>query len=98
LTADQIEAIRSAAAETFGSEARIWLFGSRADDSKRGGDIDLLIQSSATGSETEKLTSKIRFLNLLQKQIGDRKVDVVLETEHDQRPIVRLAHQTGVEL
>ena len=42
-TLDQQTAIRTTVAETFGEEANIWLFGSRVDDNKRGGDIDLLI-------------------------------------------------------
>jgi len=37
--------IRTAVAETFGEDANIWLFGSRVDDNKRGGDIDLLIET-----------------------------------------------------
>ncbi len=28
----------------FGEEARVWLFGSRVNDSKRGGDVDLFVQ------------------------------------------------------
>ena len=46
LTPDQITAIKSAAAENFGTDASVSLFGSRVDDSKRGGDIDLLIRTS----------------------------------------------------
>ena len=44
LTDVQIAAIREATAEVFGPEAQVWLFGSRVEDSKRGGDIDLLIR------------------------------------------------------
>jgi len=40
LTPGQQSAIRSAVAETFGDAANVWLFGSRVDDNKRGGDID----------------------------------------------------------
>lgn len=32
VTRDQIAEIRRAVAETFGAEARVWLFGSRVDD------------------------------------------------------------------
>ena len=98
LTTDQIEAIRSAASDTFGGDARVWLFGSRVDDSKHGGDIDLLIKPSTMDDETKKLKNKIRFLGRLQKLLGDRKIDVVLEAPQDQRSIVRIARKTGVEL
>ena len=40
LTTDQIQAIRDAASSTFGDKAAVWLFGSRVDDAKKGGDID----------------------------------------------------------
>ena len=44
LTQDQQAAILTAATEVFGECAGVWLFGSRADDSKKGGDIDLIIR------------------------------------------------------
>ena len=37
LSADQIEAIKQETAHFFGADARVWLFGSRADDAARGG-------------------------------------------------------------
>ena len=45
LTPAQHSAIRTTATEIFGEDAIIWLFGSRVDDDKRGGDIDLLIET-----------------------------------------------------
>jgi hypothetical protein len=43
LSTDQIQAIYQAATTAFGQGTSVWLFGSRVDDAKRGGDIDLLV-------------------------------------------------------
>jgi len=43
LTHTQQAAIRASVNRVIGAKSRIWLFGSRVNDSKRGGDIDLLI-------------------------------------------------------
>ena len=68
LTPDQQSAIRAIAAETFGDEASIWLFGSRIDDNKRGGDIDLLIETNQ--SMGSRLFPAI--LSYLTEQFEDR--------------------------
>ena len=41
LTATQIDAIKTAAYAVLGEGAQVSLFGSRVDDARRGGDIDL---------------------------------------------------------
>ena len=97
LSPEQIAQIRQSAAESFGPEARVWLFGSRVDDSKRGGDIDLLVQSRALSADTA-LQSKIRMLGLLEARLGERKIDIVIEQPGDVRPIVCVAHETGLAL
>lgn len=97
LTQHQIHAIREAVAEVFGSQAQVWLFGSRVDDNKRGGDIDLLIRP-APGAADELLRRKIRLLGLLERALGERKIDIVIEQPADTRPIVRVARETGVRL
>jgi predicted nucleotidyltransferase len=43
LTPDQRERILRAVHDHVGSDAAVWLYGSRAGDTGRGGDIDLLI-------------------------------------------------------
>lgn len=92
---EQVEIIRRAAQDAFGQDADVWLFGSRVDDSKRGGDIDLLIRPKVTAA---LLTRKVRFLGQLARQLGERKVDVVIEAPGDMRPIVRVARETGIRL
>jgi len=45
LTEEEIKAIVETAKEVFGEKVKIWLFGSRVDLNKRGGDIDLYRKS-----------------------------------------------------
>lgn len=61
LTAQQREVIRAAVREIYGEDSRLWLFGSRVGDTRRGGDIDLLVRPDASdGGYT--LMDKIGFL------------------------------------
>lgn len=52
------------------------LFGSRVDDQKKGGDIDLFIQPANPMSDL--FACKIRFLRSLKNKIGEQKIDIVL--------------------
>lgn len=66
------EFIRGAFDESF-DFAELYLFGSRLDDTKKGGDIDLLIIS-------EKKLDFLQISNfriLLLRRLGDRKIDIV---------------------
>lgn len=102
LTPEQREIIRQATATAFGADARVWLFGSRVDERKRGGDIDLLVQPAHAGGEPGEavvaLTRKLRLLGLLERQLGERKVDVIIEVPGDTRDNVQIAHATGIQL
>ena len=99
LTPDQQSAIRSAAIESFGDTAIIWLFGSRVDDSKRGGDIDLLIETGLS-DVAAIVRAELAFLTKLKMQLGEQKIDVLVDypTRHYTPPIFRIARQTGVLL
>ncbi|MCW0485050.1 nucleotidyltransferase domain-containing protein [Gaoshiqia sediminis] len=79
LTRFQIDSINKLAKKHFGQETTVYLFGSRTDDHKKGGDIDLLINN--TQEETLSLEAKIRFLAQLKAEIGDRKIDVVFDND-----------------
>jgi predicted nucleotidyltransferase len=93
LTEFEITAIKQSALETFGPNVEIILFGSRVDDQKKGGDIDLYIKSQ-TGND---FTHKIKFLLALEQKIGEQKIDVVLATDKN-RPIEQQAISNGVLL
>lgn len=99
LTDQQRAIIRTTVAETFGAEASVWLFGSRIDDTARGGDIDLYIEPLARDAEA-LVDSKLRFLVEIHKRIGEQKIDVVIRRPgcEDSLPIYQVAKQTGIKL
>ena len=68
LTPEQVTIIKKAGAETFGDSARVWLFGSRVDDHKRGGDIDLLIETVETYVR-RIVKTELAFMVKLQMQL-----------------------------
>jgi len=76
LSEEQCSAIKKVVQEALGMKAHVWLFGSRVDDGKRGGDIDLYV-------ETEKaceLRDKIQLMTKIQLAIGMRKVDLIINS------------------
>ena len=84
-------AIRTAI-ENLDACACIYLFGSRVDDSKKGGDIDLLVLSKKLSGENKRA---IRMK--LHELIGEQKIDIIIALD-DSDPFVKLALQTGVKL
>ena len=71
----------------------MFLFGSRTDDSKKGGDIDLYINAETC----KDLKHKNKFLLLLEQKIGEQKVDVVF-AENESRAIEQQAILHGIRL
>ena len=89
------EKLVSLAKENFGEDCKLYLFGSRVDDSKKGGDIDLLLECKDEISSEQK----IMFLANVQRNITERKVDLLIADKNRQDlEIVRIAKETGIEL
>ena len=96
LTDHEVAAIKAAAREAFGETAVVRLFGSRLDDSVKGGDIDLHLEVEPECSDYRH-TGNFRW-NLMNR-IGERAVDVViLERGRAPRRIDRVAMAEGVRL
>lgn len=91
LTPEEQSVIKAAVAAQ-DPEAEVWLFGSRADDSKRGGDIDLLIFSQTMGSG-----EKGDVWWELQEKLGEQKIDIVVAKDLSE-PFVRLVMEKAVRL
>jgi len=75
LSSMQVQAITSVFQDTF-SHGKVILFGSRVDDQRKGGDIDLYIQPAEVMPDL--VMRKIKFLSMLKSKIGDQKIDLVL--------------------
>ncbi|MEW5817078.1 MAG: nucleotidyltransferase domain-containing protein [Spirochaetota bacterium] len=52
--------IKKAVFDNFGRNARVFLFGSRVDDTKRGGDIDLVITIKEDADENRLVVNVAR--------------------------------------
>ena len=98
LTQFQIATINKFARKHFGHDTTVYLFGSRTDDHKKGGDIDLFINQANEATLT--LDAKIRFLAELKAEIGDRKIDVVFDNDNtrQKKNFYRSIIQQKVEL
>lgn len=97
LTECERRIIRETAHEVFGQNIRIILFGSRTDDSMKGGDIDLLIEARDNVEQPALLSA--RLASRVSRQVAGRKVDVVLKAPNLQHhPIHELAIRNGILL
>jgi len=83
--------IKKAFLEVF-KEGEIYLFGSRVDDNKKGGDIDLYLVVNEYS-----LKKKLKFLAKIKKVLGEQKIDVVFNKDEN-RPIEKEAKKWGIKL
>lgn len=90
LSNKEIEAIKSVVME-FDTNAEVKLFGSRTDDTKKGGDIDLLVISNKIS-----FSDKISILIRLKEKIGEQKIDILVYDP--KKTFHRIANGQGVIL
>lgn len=72
LSVDQTRVILHCVRQQFGADARVMLFGSRLDDTARGGDVDLLVESQAQPSLRQRALA-----TLALEQALNLPVDIV---------------------
>jgi predicted nucleotidyltransferase len=61
----------------FDKDAQVYLFGSRVDDNKKGGDIDILIISDLI-----KKYDLIKIEYLIFQQIDEQKIDFIISKKN----------------
>lgn len=91
LATQEQSAIKHAIAQA-DADAAVYLFGSRVDDSAKGGDIDLLVLSKKI-----KLMDKLDILVQLHQQLGERKIDIAIYPDAT-RPFPRMVMEKAVRL
>lgn len=92
-----LEAICQTFTQVFRKNDHLWLFGSRVYPEKKGGDIDLYVETSFASPE-EIVTAKLAFLSKLKLKIGEQKIDLVVRYQDDDLPIYKIAKTEGVQL
>ena len=83
----------------FNNQDHLWLFGSRVDPHKKGGDLDFYIETLEPNL-TVANQQKTNFIIELQDKLGDQKIDVVINilSSNYEIPIYNIARETGVQL
>jgi predicted nucleotidyltransferase len=91
LDTNEVETIREEIQQS-DPAAEIYLYGSRTDDSARGGDIDLWVRSSRiTYRDT------LRLLTRIKDRIGWQKIDLTINAGEDD-VLAQLVAEKGVRL
>ncbi len=89
--------ITETAKKVFGESVSVWLFGSRLDDSAKGGDVDLLVQLEKPIADKAVLSA--RYNAMLQMKLGLQKFDILVVDPST--PLQHIHHQAllrGVRL
>ena len=93
LSATQQQCILQATRQNFGADARVWLFGSRVDDARRGGDVDLYVETTQSNTLMAELQCKMAIEESLE-----RHVDLVVNDHRKDEPIYNIAKKQGIQL
>ena len=76
------------------NQGEIYLFGSRVDDTKKGGDIDLYL---VVEDKSNIFAKKIKYLAKMKRELSEQKIDIVFNMNKN-RLIEKEARKWGVKL
>lgn len=97
LSEDYIRDIKETFKQYFLPGDHLWLFGSRVDLEKRGGDIDLYIETNY--KDIKKVhEAENKFWIDLQDKLGEQKIDIVVKYNDTELLIYEIARKEGVLL
>ncbi len=99
LSGKALASLEVAFQENFLPNDKLWIFGSRANLSKKGGDLDLYIETHALSID-DAIFRKSQFLISLEESIGEQKIDIVVNTLNYPYPLLihHIALTQGVQI
>ena len=94
LSALQRQVLTQTARDCFDPDVRVLLFGSRMDDTRKGGDIDLLIETQLQ-DPGQIARAHSQFFARVHLALGEQKIDVLIDypDRQNQAPIYLVAKQ-----
>lgn len=93
LTTEQHDKIITFVKRLCGDDAVVKLFGSRVDDTRRGGDIDLYVETHSQIPYKVRLLLEYRLSSIL-----DTKVDLVIKMPNGETKDIQAIAQKGITL
>ena len=95
-----LAAITAAAQAVLPAGSRVMLFGSRTDDSRRGGDIDLLVEPPAPLDARAQVQLRSSLAARLYRLLGERRIDILVAAaaEPSDRLVLAEARRQAIEL
>lgn len=97
LNAKDLDCISKSFKKCFTKDDHLWIFGSRVDPTKRGGDIDLYIEV-LDYDVIKMLKARSCFWNDLQGSLGEQKIDIVIRDPKQELLIYQIARTKGVQI
>lgn len=97
ITTQEKQAFIAVLAKYIDEDAELRLYGSRANDNAKGGDIDLVLITSHKTAE-KLMYFKAKILSEIKTIIGDQKIDLLIATFHDQDIFVQTILPSSVLL
>lgn len=95
LSKEMIDIIKLVIQENYDNNTRVYLFGSRTDDNKKGGDIDLYVETNLPDSTFER---RLRVLARLNSLLGEQKIDLLVNCDGKEKYIYKIAKNEGILL
>jgi predicted nucleotidyltransferase len=92
LSKEEIDTIKFLAKKYFDTD-KVYIFGSRVDDDKKGGDIDIYIETDLK----KTLNAKLAFLRDFELKFGLQKIDLIVNNNTFYHPIFEIAKK-GVKI